>query len=389
MLTTYGTGDPARIVKVKGTGSSIFNIGASAKNFTAQGLQLDSMWDMPTYGINKVNVYGFYVTGNNFTVRNCKFLNVDDGVNTAGEPQGVLVQDNYFAATIRGCCIWGQGYDHVYIGNTMTDSTKEHLVRTSGTGVTRVLIEDNNLSRPSNMKGSLELRTASFFYVRGNTVNGGTLRIGLPNGTDPNWTGWGVVENNETYKIFTNIRPGVQHVVLRNNVFHYSAGTEIILETHGSADNRVIADVRIDHNTLIDDAGYCSFLTVDGQTQDVSVTNNLMIAPNIQWKGAASGGIYTSASDLSGFSQVSNNIWPVIPTTATQKGDHYLYPTFQDNVHGFKTNAEWAQLPQVHNEQYANAELAADVYDMTLNGITAGALPTAFDPTAWSVAVAA
>ncbi len=135
LIGTYGSGAAPHIVKVTGTGSSIFNIGASATNVVAQGLVIDSMWDIATYGPDKVNVYGFYVTGNNFTVRDCQFYNVDDGVNTAGMPTGVLVQDNYFGTMIRGCCIWGQGYDHVYIGNTMTNSYQEHLIRMSGTGV--------------------------------------------------------------------------------------------------------------------------------------------------------------------------------------------------------------------------------------------------------------
>ncbi len=316
-------------------------------------------------------------------------MNVDDGVNTAGMPTGVLVQDNYFGTMIRGCCIWGQGYDHVYIGNTMTDSTKEHLIRTSGTGVQRLLIEDNNLSRITPVKGSLELRTASFFYVTGNVVNGGTLRIGLPNGPDSYFSGWGVVQNNETYKIFTNIRPGVQHVTLRNNVFNYSQGTEICLETQGSYNKPEITDIRIDHNTLIDDSTYCKFLQVDGAVSGVSVTNNLMIAPNILWKGDSSGAVYVMAADLSGFTQISDNVWPLMPATSRQAGDNYLHPTWGYVPGGFVPNATWDKLPQVQNEQYSNADLSPDVYDMTLNGTTAGALPTAFDPHAWDVAVAA
>ena len=83
LVTTYGSGTPAVLEKVKGSGASIFNIGSSATNFTAQGIVLDSMWDMATYGTGKVDVSGFMVTGDNFTCRNCIFHNVDDGVNTS------------------------------------------------------------------------------------------------------------------------------------------------------------------------------------------------------------------------------------------------------------------------------------------------------------------
>ncbi len=340
--------------------------------------------DLATYGPLKVNVYGFYVTGDNFTVRDCQFLNVDDGVNTAGMPTGVLVQDNYFGDMIRGCSIWGQGYDHVYIGNTMTNSTKEHLIRMSGTGVARVLIEGNNLSRPTNSKGSLELRTASFFYVTGNVVDGGTLRIGLPQGSDPYFTGWGVVQDNETTNIFANIRPGVQHVAIRDNVFNYGSGVFFNLETQGSADNRVTSDIRIDDNTLIDDAPYCKFLEADGQVEDVSVMNNLMIAPNIQWQGDGSGAIYVMESTLSGFSTISNNVWPQMPGNS-QQARRLLSPTVvgqcSQRIREKQRLEQSAAKSTTTSLPTPRSAIMVSGYDITLNGTTAGALkPTAFDP---------
>jgi len=387
VIGSYGSGSQARIAKVKGSGSSIFNIGANTKNVLAQNITLDSMWDMATYGTGKVNVYGFYVSGNNFTVRNCTFLNVDDGVNTAGSPTGVLVQDNYFATTIRGCCIWGQGYDHVYIGNTMTDSTKEHLIRCSANGVTRLLIEDNNMSRISPTKGSLELRVASFFYVSGNIVHGGTLRVGLPDGPDAYYTGWGVVQGNQFYNLFGNFRPGAEHVELRDNVFNEPVGTAINLETTGSADNRSITDIRIEQNTLLDTSDYSKFLKVDGDVTEITVTNNLMIDPNLKWLGDATGAIYVQASNLNGFAEISNNIWPQMPSNSAQAGDSYLYPQWGVIPTGFISNADWNKLPQVNNDQYKNPTLQPKIYDITLNGVTAGAMPTLLNPANWGQAV--
>ena len=388
LVGTYGTGAKARLVKIAGSGSSIFNVTTKGTDFTAQGIEFDSIWTFANYGRQKTNARAFWVAGNNFTVRDCNFLNVDDGVSTAGMPTGVLVQDNYFGPEIRACCIWGQGYDHVYLGNTMTDSTQEHLIRTSGTGVCRLVIEDNNLSRVTPIKGTLELRTASFFNVIGNTVTRGNLRLGLPDGVDPYFTGWGVVQGNETYDLFANIRPGVQHVAIRDNMFNGMGGAFFRMETQGTAGDPEIVDFRIDHNTLVDSNPYAKFMTIDGQAQQISVTNNLFIAPNITWKGDGSGAIYVEGADLSDFSQISNNIWPALPASTMQIGENYLNPTW-GQLTGFVSTANWSAFAQVHNEQYADETLPADVYDVSLNGTTAGAQPTVFDPTAWSVAAQA
>ncbi|HZL37660.1 MAG TPA: PKD domain-containing protein [Tepidisphaeraceae bacterium] len=389
LIGTYGSGAMARIVKITGPGQSIFNIGGTSDGIVAENLVLDSMWDIATYGDAKVNARGFFVAGTNFTVRDCQFLNLDDGVNTAGQPTGVLVQDNYFGPMMRACPIWAEGYDHVYIGNTMTNSTQEHLIRASGTGVTRLMVEYNNLSRLDNSKGSLELRTASWFYVRGNIINGGTLRVGLPQGADPQYTGWGVVEGNETYKFWFNIRPGVEHLAIRDNVINYDSGAAIVLETQYSDPNRnPIDDITIDHNTAISTDGIGKFLELDGPATNISLTNNLYIAPNLVWEGEECGAVFVAGTNLDSFSQISNNIWPKMPATSQQPGDNYLYPEYGQVPKGFETAAQWAALPQVHNDQYANPA-SADTYSMTLNGFTAGATAPLFDPNAWKIAVAA
>jgi hypothetical protein len=141
------------------------------------------MWDLHSvYGAQKIPAEAFTISADNATIRGCSFNNINTGVQTASGPKAVLVQDNYFSRNIRAYCIWSQGMDHVYLGNTMTGSQQEHLIRsdgTQGTGVSRVLIHDNDLSRPNNIKGSIEMRTATWFYIAGNRINGGTLRVGL------------------------------------------------------------------------------------------------------------------------------------------------------------------------------------------------------------------
>lgn len=383
VITSYGGTAQPVLRKTNGTGTFILHLDNNCDSVLIQNITFDSVYTIASSGPQKVAASGIWVAGHDIAIVGCNFYNVDDGINTAPDPVGVLVQECYFGPQIRGCCIWGEGTDQVYIGNTMTNSTQEHLIRTDGAGVTRLLVEDNNLSRPTQDKGSLELRIATWFYVSGNRIDGGTLRAGLGNNSP---TDWGVIEGNETWNIWLNIRPGVQHVDFRDNVVNWNQGSAIILETKYGSANREIADIRIDHNTIISESSTSKFLLLDGPAQNISVTNNIEVAPNLDWSGEGAGGVVVDASNLSSFTSISNNIWPQIPAGSQIAGDNYLWPVSGDPADGYMSNAQWAQLPQVHGEQYENVDLSGDVYSVTLNGVTAGALPSIFNPQNWAVA---
>jgi hypothetical protein len=147
--------------------------------------------------------------------------------------------------------------------------------------------------------------------------------------------------------------------------------------------------VRFDHNTIISTSGTSRFLKLDGPAQNISVTNNLQVAPNLVWDGEGAGAVIVNGTDLSSFSQISNNVWPRMSADSHMAGDNYLWPVSGQPAQGYRSNADWAKFPQVHNEQYENVNLSGDVYSITLNGITAGALPAIFDPTSWKLAAKA
>ena len=381
LITSYGGSADPLLRKTNGTGTYILHLDPTCDNVLIENITFDSIYTIAGSGLQKVAANGISAGGRDIAVVGCQFYNLTDAINTNADPVGVLVQECYFGPQIRGYCIWGEGTDQVYIGNTMTNSTQEHLIRTDNTGVTRLLIEDNNLSRPTQDKGSIELRIATWFYVAGNSINGGTLRMGLGNNSP---TDWGVVEGNETWNIWLNIRPGVQHVAYRDNVMNWDQGSALILETKYGSANREIDDIRIDHNTVISDSNSSRFLLLDGPAQDISVTNNLVVAPNLVWAGEQAGGVVVDASNLSSFTSISNNIWPQIPSGSQIAGDNYLWPVSGDPADGYMSNAQWAKLPQVHGEQYENVDLSGDVYGVSLNGVTAGAVPGIFNPQSWA-----
>jgi PKD repeat protein len=384
-VDAFGTSKTAPVVKkVKGLGFSLFYISPTATGFAAQNLALDSMWGLNSvYGKQKVPAEAFTVTADNVTIRNCSFNNITTGVQTASGPKAVLVQDNYFTPNIRAYCIWAQGTDHVYLGNTMTGSQQEHLIRsdgTQGTGVSRVLIHDNDFSRPSNRKGSLEMRTSTWFYISGNRINGGSLRVGLQDVDKhifPDWAKWktenGVVENNIVKNVYINVRPGTHHLAIRNNVVQMDNSWGIQLENieAGYDQVRKTDDVRITNNTVINNATSGSLLRLHGHATNITLTNNLFIAPHLKLDGSDAFGVDVTDHDLSAFKVISQNIWPSLNTTSKQDGLNYI-GSEGVSAWGFKSANEWESLPQVKGDIYRNVALSTNGYSTRVGGFRAG-----------------
>jgi hypothetical protein len=328
------------------------------------GLEFDSMYDLKQYGPEKVPARGLDPAGINVCVRDCSFRNLSDAINAELKPTGLLVLDCRFSNEIRGYGIYGDGSDHAYIGNMMLNSRQEHLIRVTEPGVTRLLIAHNDLYRPTNGKGSIELRNANWFYVSDNIISGGTLRIG-PQEQDknqyPNWASikcsWGVVQNNRLDNIFINVRLGTEHVVFRNNYIHVKGDEEgdwgffLACDKPGYDSVRKIADVRIEHNTVVNDGNIGQFLVVQAnESQPIGLTlkNNLFVAPNLRRSLGRGWSVFLFEKDLSGFSDVEGNVWPAGPAALHHwnKADH--------------TPDEWAQQPMVSHERYEDVVLDAD-----------------------------
>jgi hypothetical protein len=149
----------------------------------------------------------------------------------------------------------------------------------------------------------------------------------------------------------------------------------------------MMASRLIDHNTVISESNKAQFVQLDGPANAISVTNNLLVAPNLTWIGTSGGGVIIAGTDLSSFAQISNNVWPQIPSSSGILGDNYMYGTLYDYNHGYIPNNVWESYTKVANEQYDTVDLSGDQYSVTLNGTTAGATSDEFDPNAYKVAV--
>ena len=92
------------------------------------------------------------------------FMNLDDAVNANGSPHGLLVEDctSPSVTGLRGYFLWAQGSDIVVLGNSIANSTREHIVR--ATGVQRMLVAENtfaNLDRRPDGSRTMNPRAAS------------------------------------------------------------------------------------------------------------------------------------------------------------------------------------------------------------------------------------
>ena len=385
-LGTYGTGAKARVRKVSGgSGTSIIGIEGTARNVVVENIEFDSVWGFSSsYGTRKVPARGFYVAGNNITLRNNVFRNLTDGVSTEGKPTGLLVQDNLFTNEIRGYGIWSEGTDHVYLANTMRDSKQEHLIRAhgDGNGTVRLLISHNDLSRSSQSKGSIELRHAKWFYVASNRMTGGTLRAGLPTERfqldKPTWktemTHWGVMEDNVTQRLFINLRAGVQHIAVRNNVIRVDDWTPvldsnaILVETiaPGFDQVRKTDDVRVEYNTVINNDDHGNFMRVSGHATNLVVAHNLYVAPRING-GHLEGGLIVNdpGRGLTAFRSITGNVWPQTSSALNYVADA-----------GYVSAAKWESYAQVVGDAYKDVSVGAGNYDVSVGSLLAGSSVT-------------
>lgn len=370
-------GPPPVLRKVDGPPrqDGMFFVGKGARDVLFEGIDFDSQWGLDSeYGPKKVPARAFTVGGINFAVRDCVFRNLTDAVNTETRAIGVLVQDSTFTEAIRGYCYWGNGTDHVVIGNVMTHSRQEHHIRASEPGVERLLVAYNDLSRPNITKGGIDLRDANWFYVAANHETHGSMRVGPQDvGIDkakvPNWAEikctWGVIQDNRFDNVFVHVRLGSEHVMVRNNTVRMDDRTWdewafiTPCEQKGWDEVRKLVDVTIEHNTVFDDGTKGRFLFVQGRPVSLTVRNNVYVAPNlVRNPGGTACAIYATDPEMRGMT-VEGNVWPPGAGGVNFVGK------------GEKPPQAWAAQPGVKGERWQTVGVDAD--DNPPAGLKAGA----------------
>jgi PKD repeat protein len=376
LVGAYGSGDRPVLWRLRGNGVSTLATYSNSNQVTFQDLVFDSPYAVTGDKAPNIGVDGIYPRGVNMTIRGCEFRNLDDAINSNGEPRGLLVQDNTapLATGLRNYFVWSEGSDHVYLGNSAANSTREHNVRASGT--TRMLVAFNNFTNldrsrvdPADYsKGTVEVHKGSFAYVWHNELHDGALRSG-PRGADyePNTvkTEWVVFDSNELYEHDVTIKIGTHHLMARNNVVRTNTSAAFTVETTDDW-GRTVSDITIVNNTGIMTDAVGKFLNLPGASSRsrgaITFKNNLWIAPNFASATRGSAPVYVDGDNLDMFKEISNNVYPMPVKWGTYApgGMHYVWEYWSDK-RGYKDFGEWDAYSNVHDEMYERTTITNDL----------------------------
>ncbi|MDP9173741.1 MAG: PKD domain-containing protein [Planctomycetota bacterium] len=390
-IGSYGQGaQPVLMYNGPEIFGQIINLLPGDQGVTIEGLTFDSIYTNEFD--NSAIASGIRVNGSNITLRNNTFLNLLSAIDLSAAPRNVLVEDNSAPSVsgLRAYFTFVEGSDISIIGNTVANSTREHIVRIAG--ATRVLVADNNLSNISGVdrgdnldtvKGAITVQFGSWGYVVGNVVLSGPVTVGPLTITDPgaqsnhNALFQDCVLESNTFDGAVLFEPGAHDTVVRNNVVNNSGYFGFTIDPSENLYNRQVVNLSILNNTVMDTSITGGFLRDTGAgAQNIIVDNNLLYAPNLI-TGNDQAIIYVTDTSLQSFSQIQNNIWPIPQVYGFAQGG-YFYMNPQPGIQsGFLTPAEWASTGVPTGDIYNNVTLAGN-YQVTINGITAGSsLPLA------------
>ncbi len=321
-------------------------------------------------------------SANNVTVRGNTFKKLGYGINANVRPDGLLVQGNSAPDTdgIGSYFIWGEGADHVYLGNTVANSNKEHVVRV--VGADRVLVWQNNLTNTTGRapgdnttKGALTLHKGSYYWVARNELNEGPVAIGpLGNGDGMDDKGarfrYGVIDGN-TFNTRVAIDHGAERIMFRNNVIN-SGDTAILIEGHNGSYGRTTNDVTIVNNTVINNRDTGRFISVESGAVGVTLANNLYAAPNLTTGSGASASVYVADNDLSSFKFIGNNVWANAKANLwAQGGQVYVWPSWS-NASGYRTGSEWNGMSAVGTDYFSDVSISGSTPSSGSTAASAG-----------------
>jgi len=312
--------------------AKMIDFDSSARDVVIENLRFDSTNAQP----NNTIVRALQPHGTNITVRNCSFGKISYAMNTGGGGvNGLLSQSN--AADVLGAYyLWGEGSNHVHIGNTVAGGLDEHNIRFGG--CSKILLANNDLTNTS--KSTIWCMLGDHCYVAGNRLRSGRLIAG-PNFAVVNSGDHFdrvVAENNEFFDAGAVVYDGASNIRFRNNVMHADSLEAFSIWGYSPERGRTTSNIAIDNNTVINNnQSFGKFIKVGAGAQAIAVCNNMYVAPWLN--GNAGGNVIMGDGNLSGH-MFRNNIWsnPVVGSRWYEVGGTLL------------NAAQWDALAETQNE---------------------------------------
>ena len=382
----YGTGANPVLMRDDGDGPVTLFVTPAATNAVITGLTFDS----PHPAINGVgdelNSCGVWAQSTNVVVRGCTFLNLEDAVDGEAQPHGIIVQDNVapLVTGLRGYFCWVDGTDWTIVGNTVANSTRQHVVRGNSMAIKGVLIADNDFAKvvraedPAEvMKTTINFRAGSYVYVADNILRYGSVSFNTdevaPDGVDVSWI---ALEGNWISGQI-DVKANVHHIAIRNNVLDVSGTSQIYVgATDTQHADRHVTDLTITQNTGLNDSYGGQFLEAAGTILPgaIRLTNNLYAAPHLLTGANMAAGVLVDSPTLDGFALISGNVWPAASGADHNAPGAVNYAAgwwFADT--GWLSPDQWNAQPNVHGELFQKTVLPSNAYTINTPFGTAGA----------------
>lgn len=321
-LGTYGSGNAPRVVWTGDRSSRpvMFYIPSTARDVTVRGFTFDSIYSGDTEQTGMVIT--FNIGAKKAVIRDNTFLNVGYALNMNLQPAGIMVMDNNapLETGVRDYFCWVQGTDIVIVGNNVANSTREHIVRVGGGD--RVLIANNrftNLDRSNvdprdTAKGAIVSQKGSYSYIANNEVRGpaGVGPLGENDGLSEKWARFrhSAVEGNVMYNATFFLQHGAENVTFRDNTFFANDMAAISVKAYNSTYQRGVVDLVLDHNVAVNNGTTGNFLKLEGRADQVTLTNNVYVAPYLKPGSFGTAAVSVAMADLSGFRLIGGNVWP-------------------------------------------------------------------------------
>ncbi len=369
VIGAYGSGSKPTIMwtnpRNHWNNKSIFWFDTSKNGFTVRDVRFDSPHDGDTNGHGIPAA--LQPSGKNITIVDTTFDDVGDAILGSGQPEGVLILDNDVPGTrdLRRYFSWIEGSDWTILGNSVPNSTREHIIRIGGGE--RVNIGDNdfgNIDRRNQgdpydyAKGVVNVQKGSHAYVWGNRLNGsnGVGPLGDADGLDQTWARFrhSIFESNDVDGSYI-VEHGAENVHVRSNVFKSHDKTAIIIEGYSSQYGRGVKDANIVNNTIINDSTDGQFARIWAGTDDVSLANNLYVAPDLYVGPNGTALLQVHASNLSGFETIENNVWA--DADYLSWADGLLWVGTGGGNSGFQTKQDWLGYSKVNDDKFDDTSL--------------------------------
>ena len=324
--------------------------------------------------------------GNGFGFVNNTLLEVGFGVRANGDTNGVLVQNNTSPTLqgLRNYFVWGEGRNITVLGNYAENSAREHVLRISE-NMTGITVHGNDFSAqdlrdidPYDFaKAAINIQWGQFAYVSGNTIRGSATvgplgeNVGIPKAyARAKWVVW---EDNFHVDSTLDIDHGSEHVDVRNNVFDVDGEFMIEVEGPTAGYTRTAVDITLHGNLGINNATVGQFIHLKSGVQQVEVTDNTYIAPNLVFGPYATSGMYIADNHMNGIVRIEGNTWPRNPLTGdfVQGGVNVFGGTI--DAQSYCTPEEWNALEKVNNDVFldqGNAQVLDDIFSTSGFGDT-------------------